>query len=369
MARGSGRWIQLVAAIALLAAGCGGGNGPAAGGGTPNSPASTASPAPASARLALVTLRGSGHIVVRDLSDIGHPTTVATLEISPPQAQFISATEVSYLDPNFIGDFATSPSNLMRAPLAGTPGTLVVKAGHGIVLYAWAPDGKTVAYVTTTNDKSELHLVSQGNDRLVSSMPSIVGGCETPTCAFLLEFRLLYSPDGKFISLTQSFGGPNFRLWNSDGKLLKSNPNGSSYSMSVWSGGSLYFVDANGVEVWRDGVTAAFLPGVRWIRPKGSPDGSRIVYAASDSAGSTHVYVVNTTTKSIHEIKKSRREPVFLTSRYLWYQGERACSTADLCDKSLPVISNGTNYIYDLQDGTEATSIIEAVHDVWPHAA
>jgi len=318
--------------------------------------------------LALVTLRGGGHIVVRDITDIGHPTTVATLGISPPQAQFISATELSYLDPTFIGDFATNPSNLIRAPLAGSPGTLVVKAGHGIVLYAWAPDGKTAAYVTTTNDKSELHLVTGENDRLVGSMASILGGCETSSCAYLTEFRLLYSPDGKFISLTQSFGGPNFRLWNSDGKLLKSNPDGSPYSMSVWSGGSLYFVDANGVEVWHGGVTSAFLPGVRWLRPKGSPDGSQIVYAASDSAGSTHVYVVNTSTKSVREIKKSRREPVFLTSRYLWYQGERACATADLCDKSLPVTWNGINYIYDLQDGTEATSIIEQVHDVWPHA-
>ncbi len=362
--------MRLVAVTALLAAGCGSGNSPGAGAVAASSPATTASASPASsASLALVTLRGGGHIVVRDITDISHPTTVASLGISPAQAQFISATELSYLDPNFIGDFATNPSNLVRAPLAGTPATLVVKAGHGIVLYDWAPDGKTVAYVTTTSDKSELHLVTGANDRLVSSMPSILGGCETPTCAFLVEFRLLYSPDGKFISLTQSFGGPNFRLWNSDGKLLKSNPDGSSYSMSVWSGGSLYFVDANGVEVWHDGGMSAFLPGVRWVRPKGSPDGSQIVYAASDSAGATHVYVVNTTTKSVREIKKSRREPVFLTSRYLWYEGERACATADLCDKSLPVISNGTNYIYDLQDSTEATSIIGQVHDVWPHAA
>src|SRR5213593_4411894 len=185
-------WIQLVAATALLAAGCGSGSGPAAGAVTSSSPTTIASAPPASSvSLALVTLRGGGHIVVRDITDIGHPTTVATLGISPPQAQFISATELSYLDPTFIGDFATNPSNLIRAPLAGSPGTLVVKAGHGIVLYAWAPDGKTAAYVTTTNDKSELHLVTGENDRLVGSMASILGGCETPSCAYLTEFRLL----------------------------------------------------------------------------------------------------------------------------------------------------------------------------------
>jgi len=359
----SGRWLRLVAATALLAAGCGSGNPSATGSVTPSAtPAATAS-------LALVTLRDSGKVVVVDLTDISHPRTIGTLEMGPPQAQFISASELSYLDPTFVGDFATNLSNLVRAPLAGSPTTLVAKAGHGILLYAWAPDGKTAAYVTTTNDASELHLVAGGSDKLVSSMPSILGGCETPSCAFATQFRLLYSPDGKNISLSQSFGGPNFRLWTSEGKLLKSNPEDSSYSMSVWSDASLYFVDAGGVEAWRDGATSPFLPGVHWLRPHASPDGSQIVYAASDSGGSTHVYIVNTSTKSIREIKKSRREPVFLTSRYLWYEGERACVAADLCDRSLPVTTSGISYIYDLQNGTEATSTIDQVYDVWPHAS
>lgn len=289
--------------------------------------------------------------------------------MTPPQPRLVSATEFAYLDPDVIGDFATYPANLMRAPFSGSPKTLVASAAHGIVLYAFAPDGRTAAYLSTHSFGSELHLVTGGNDRLVSSMPPIFGGCESQSCAFRMDLRFTYSPDGKYISLTQSLGGPNFRLWSSEGKLLKSNPDGSSYSMSVWSGGSLYFVDGNGVWVWRDGVTTPFLSGVRWIRPKGSPDGSHIVYAASDSAGTTHVYVVDTATSSIREIKKFRREPVFLTSRYIWYQGERACVAADHCDNSLPVTWNGTDYIFDLQDGTEATSIIDEVYDVWPHAA
>jgi len=366
----SGRWLRVIAATALLAAACGSGNPSSTGAVTSASPTSIASPTPTpSANLALVTLRSSGFVVVRDLSDISHPKTVGTLQVGAPQAQFVSGTEFSYLDPQYIGDVGTSASNLMRTPVAGSPATLVVKAAHGIVLYAWSPDGKTAAYVTNTDKASELHLVTASNDRPVSTMPAILGGCENPICAFATEFRLLYSPDGKYISLSQSFGGPNFRVWNSEGKLLTSNPDGSSYGMTVWAGGNLYFVDANGVEVWRDGVTSPFLPGVRWLRPHASPDGTQIVYAASDSAGVTHVYVVNTSNKAIREIKKLRREPVFLTSRYLWYQGERACKAGDLCAPSLPVIFSGTTYIYDLQEGTESTSIIEEVHDTWPHAA
>src|SRR6266550_6299748 len=184
----SGRWLRLVAATALLAAGCGSGNPSATGSVTSALPTSTVTATPTSTKsLALVNLRGVSHIVVRDLSDIDHPTTLAALGMTPPQPQFVSSTEFAYLDPDVIGDFATYPANLMRAPFSGSPKTLMVSAVHGIFLYAFAPDGRTAAYLSTHSFGSELHLVSGGNDRLVSSMPSILGGCEASTCAFLLD--------------------------------------------------------------------------------------------------------------------------------------------------------------------------------------
>ena len=65
-----------------------------------------------------------------------------------------------------------------------------------------------------------------------------------------------------------------------------------------------------------------------------------------------------------------RSEPVFLTSRYIWYQGERDCVPADGCGTNPPFHpASGKTYIYDLQDGTETGSVITSVADVWPHAA
>jgi len=61
---------------------------------------------------------------------------------------------------------------------------------------------------------------------------------------------------------------------------------------------------------------------------------------------------------------------VFLTSRYIWYEGERACVAADVCGSAPgghPL--NGKTYIYDLQTGTETESIITGVADVWPQPA
>jgi len=298
--------------------------------------------------------------VVRDISDINHPKTVGNLGTvtTSYQAQFVSATALTYAD---------QTASIIRVPLAGSPKTVVAKSAQAMLL-TWSPDSSTLAYISNDFSKSQLHFVAGGQNRVATSMPPFSGGCESQSCGVASDFRLSYSQDGQLIALTQSWGGPNFRLWTSAGKLLKDNA-GGIYAMSTWSGNNLYTVDASGVVVMRDGVAASFLPGVRWLRPKGSPSGGQIIYAATDKAGWDHVYVVDTTTKKVRELKKARSEPVFLTSRYIWYQGERACLATDACDGSLPVIANGKSYIYDLQDGTEAESIITSVADVWPHAA
>jgi hypothetical protein len=317
----------------------------------------------------LVTLRGSNQLVVRDITDIAHPTTVSTLG-SIREPEFVSATDVSSIDWRDGQD----ENRLMRMPLSGNPTTIVTKACQGIIGFAWSPDGTTAAYVADVTDyetyyASELHLVSGGQDRVVSSMPFLLGGCETRSCGDRSDIRLSYSPDGMFISLVQSFGGPNFRLWTSDGKLLKSNEPHLSYGMSAWSGGSLYFVSSSGVAAWHNGVVSSFLPGVSWLRPKGSPAGGQIVYAARDQSGWAHTYLVDTGSGKVRELKAAREEPVFLTSRYIWYQGERSCVAVDQCDPGLLVVPNGKTYIYDLQTGTETESMITGVADVWPHAA
>jgi hypothetical protein len=369
-------WFRVVAVTALFAAACGSPATGTATSGTRITPTFTNNPtptvtaiplqpglcqAPLNRCLALVTLRGSNNVVVRDITDITHPKTIGNVglnqEIQGPK--FVSATVVSY----------ANVSGVLRMPLVGSPKTVVAKSSQ-VFLFAWSPNGSTLAYISNSLDKSALHLVTGGQDRVVSSMSPFNGGCESESCAIGSDFRLLYSQDGHFISLVQPWGGPNFRLWDSDGKLLKSNePANVSYSMSVWSGNGLYVVGADGVAVWRNAVVSSFLPSVRWIRPKGSAGGGQIVYAVRDRSGLAHTYIVDTTTRKVRELKSARSEPVFLTSRYIWYQGERLCVAADNCDPSFPVVTTGKTYIYDLQDGTETQSIITGVYDVWPHAA
>lgn len=319
----------------------------------------------------MVSLRGSTQVLVRDLTDFSHSITVSTLGLGAVQRpQFISAAELAYVD----RPPGPDQERLVRVPLVGSPVTPVATACLGIIAFTWSPDGRTAAYLADVTDykdyaASQLVLVTEGKNRVASVMPFLGGGCESMSCADGSDIRLSFSPDGHFISLVQSWGGPNFRLWTSDGKLLMSNEPGVGYRMSAWSGNSLYFVDDKGVAVWRGGVVSSFLPGVSWLRPKGSPLGGQIVYAARDRSGLAHTYLVDTATKRTRELKAGRAEPVFLTSRFIWYQGERLCVAADHCQSGWPVIASGKSYIYDLQDGTETESDITGVFDVWPHSA
>jgi Tol biopolymer transport system component len=312
--------------------------------------------------LALVTLRGSNQIVIRDVTDINHPTTVTRLG-AVPWPQFVSASQLSYVD----------GQKLIRVPLAGSPKTTVatLPSSQWMLVSTWSPDGSTAAYVANGDTKSELRTVTGAANQSFASMGPFNGGCETRSCGDGSDFKLSFSPDGNYISMMQDWGGPNFLLWTADRKPVTTHqPAGSSYHMSVWSGNSLYFVDASGVVVWRNGQLSTFLPGVRWLRPKGSPDGGRIVYMTRDAKSLGHIWVVDTATRKVSELKSSRAEPAFLTPRYVWYKGQGACNTsAPDCYVDFPVADTGTTYIYDLQTGIESQSIITQVYDAWPHAA
>lgn len=368
------RRLRVMAVTALVASACV--STPTAGS-TPSpsaSPSAAASPtasppaakacAPANPCRALVTLRGVNSIVVRDITDINHPKTVSSLgPVSLPL--FASGSEVSYFD--------YDSHNLIRTPLAGSPKTTVLNSTQFMGYLAWSPDGTTAVYLANPGSSMVLHAVGAGGDRVLDeglpAMPAV--GCESVFCtlAETTDVRLLYSPDGAHISLVENFINVKvFRLWTAGGKLLVANDSDVRW-MSTWSGNGLYYRDANGVEVWRDGTTSSFLSGVAWIRPKASPTGGQIAYETRDARRLATTFVVDTTTRKIRELKKARFGPVFLTSRYIWYQGQRACVAADHCPTGWSVLPSGKTFIYDLQTGTEAESVITTVEDVWPHAA
>lgn len=324
----------------------------------PEFSASTAS----NRNLALVSLGQSDEFVVRDVTNIDHPFTASSLgSLVDYGAVFVNANELS----DAIGDVG-----LFRMPLDGSARHVVTPCGAKPL--AWSPDGTQAAYVAGTADPKveALHLVTAGLDRVVDSMPAqdFGVGCEAsgPGCADNWEISLLFSPDGAFISFMQQLPVSVFRIWTRDGVQVKA-LDGTTATMQVWSGNTLYWRDDKGVEAWRNGIQSLVLPGVQWVRPHASSAGGQIVFEVRDAKDATaHVRLLKVATGSAQEVAASRSEPAFLTARYLWYLGEDPCSAPDPCVGPTKVTAY---YIRDLQTGTEYLSVIKQIWDVWPHPA
>jgi hypothetical protein len=314
--------------------------------------------APSNRNLALVRLGGANQTVVRDVTDINHPSTVAVLDIPSRSPVFVSATDVSWSWDDMI-------SNIYRHRFASKP-TLVAQCSW---LFDWSSGGTSMVYVFADERGTTIHQRIGGRDQVLGSIPNLpVIGCDSQSCVDNWDFRLLYSPDGTEISLVEGIGESVFRIWTADGKLLKSVDSKSPMTMSVWSGSSLYFRDAAGVEAWHKGTTSLILPGVAWISPKASSGGGQIVYTVRETSGLPSVNVLDTASGKARLLVRSRSGAVFLTPRNIWYRGERLCAAGDQCPTG-PTIATGKTYIYDLQTGLEMESIITDVADVWPHGA
>jgi hypothetical protein len=322
----------------------------------------------------LVTLSGSNEVVVRDITNIDSPATVA--HPGSPNRQglsFVNATELA----------ATDNQNVFRMPLTGTPQTQVshLCPPSAVVLFGWSRDGRSLTYIEETEAYTTpgqgtfvWHLVTNGSDRVIGTAP-VWCHCGGEGGADIFDFRVGFSTDGSYVFLAENTvpasgekTGNDFQIRRVDGALvteMKPSPP-DLVTMGVWSGDSLYFRDTRGVEVWTNGTIRPFLPGVAWVRPKANPAGGEITYFARGSDGLGHVYVVSTASGLVTELTKAARiEPIFLSPRYIWYQGERLCTSSDSCPFANTLLT-GVDYIYDRQTGTESVSRITYVYDVWP---
>jgi hypothetical protein len=339
----------------------------------PSETTTFASASPTDRNLVLGRMNGSATTVVRDITDIAHPSTIGTplLDLSPAgrldpwgpwRPMFIGGSE--------IGD--GTDGHLGLVSIVGGQRVTVYSAQcrSGIVTYAWNNGGDYLSYVIEVpeniSSRFEWHLVGHGTDRVLGYAPAWCHcGGTGPADNYSLYAK--FSPDGKYVSWVEdgvAVGGSDLQVRRLDGTLVGSESTGS---MSVWSGGDLYFRDGNGVERWRAGAVTLVLRTAAWIRPQASPGGGQIAYWARAQDGLGRVFVLDTSTGTSRQIStEPRMEPVFLSSRYIWYVGERTCLPTDVCALA-QTITTGVSYVYDLQDGTESTSAIAAVYDVWPH--
>lgn len=309
--------------------------------------------------LAIVRLSGSNGLVVRDVTDINNPTTVASLDIPDSGPRFINASEVAW-------EWSDAHTNLFRTRIGSGSNTVVASCTP--TFYDWSPDGTTLTYVSWDGKVSQLRQLKAGVDSALTSLPALPQGvgCESDSCADTWQFEVSYSPDGRYVFVAETPFN-SLRIYSSAGNVVFA-PNSQGVTRAVWSGAGLYFQDSAGIEVWQAGSVSTVLKGVAWIAPIGSPAGGSILFTIRDASGLPRVRLLDTATGTVRDLASAADRPHFLTARYVWYRGMRLCSSTDTCPLG-PVTPTGKTYIYDLQTGVSVESRITDVIDTWPHAA
>jgi hypothetical protein len=339
---------------------------------TPEVPRSFPSSTASNRNLVIAKLRGSDQWVIRDVTDIGHPSTVTTVDLTASattRATFVSASTISYVD---------SFRQLVWSPLSGA-GNQVVAAvceSPSIEAFAWSPDGQSFTYLVDPEDPAsafQWHLVAGGVDRVIGTAPL---WCYCGEGNEDMSLAVNFSLDGQSVSLVEYVNkGTDLQVRRLDGSVVGSEIRGDHFypsppTMGVWSGTNLFFRDKQGVERWTDGAIKPFLPGVAWLDPRASPNGDQIAYAVRGSDHFHHVSIVDLATGQVHQLSSQpRTSPFYLTPRYIWYRGVRQCAPGDPCIGTEPMTLTGKTYVYDLQTGIEYDSLIADVVDTWPHGA
>jgi hypothetical protein len=138
-------------------------------------------------------------------------------------------------------------------------------------------------------------------------------------------------------------------------------PKGAQPEMAVWSPTSeTLFYRQNG-DVWQwtqAGGAQRYLPGVNWYYPTFSPSGSHLAYSVPRADGLHDIFLIDLAhSGSPQLIKGARNLPYFLNSTQIWYWSEGNGICGPSADHPL---------VYDITNGSEASTIIDQLVAVWP---
>jgi dipeptidyl aminopeptidase/acylaminoacyl peptidase len=323
---------------------------------------------PAGHQLALVTLQGVQGIVVRDVTDLQRPVTRCGLS-GGAYLRFVSGTRISYIVMSssdlgasgalYLVDLNTSTTSLVRAWSSG---------GYASWVYAWSPDGQKLSYLSSDATGVKWHLLSAAGDKVLASLGTVPGrGVNLDNDDAMVGF----SADGQYVAVEETFTAqaPPIQIVRlSDLKSVYTRADGT---MATWAATSarFYFRTTGGVLVWDPtGKVQPVNPGVQWIRPWPSADGSHITFSTLNPQGNHVVGVIDTNGGPVAlASSEPRANPGFLTSTLVWYAGEVLCTTTTPCGLGGPGLT-GKTYLYDIA-GVESGSVDTAFYDSWPHIA
>lgn len=344
----------------------------------PNGPVSVAS----AARVSGITCTGSigasdsvaivqlhdGSKVLRDYSDPLHPRTACQLPSQSWEMQLIDSRHLLAGGENYLYAVVTLPAVTYQwFQLPSGPDNFPTLLGV-------SPRFDAIAYLSPDlpNNTDKVHVVTAGSDAILAVVPNPHGGrCGSPEDsrpgAYQHAGQDLYAldqPIPSFNSLVVIRGNvPELQIVPPGTQFPQDAwPQGQQPAMAVWSPTSETLYYRKGGDVWKwtgQSGPQRFLPGVSWYYPTISADGTHLAYAALRSDGLHNVYLVDLAHNGAPQMigKGARNLPAFLNSRQLWFKSEAQGPCGPGGDVPL---------VYDLVDGSEASSIIDFVQSVWP---
>jgi Tol biopolymer transport system component len=317
---------------------------------------------------ALLVMQGSAAPVLADVSDARNPRTICTFtgNWSP---ELVTQTMISWSatqgSPGTFGDSLVGVLDLFT----GTSTVVATWSGGGFMdgLHAWSPDRGFLAYVTSDANGVNLHLLSGGGDRVVSTMGPVPGRGANPSED---DAYLGFSPDGAYFAFVQTFSATGDHLQirhTTDGSLAYSQASGT---MAVWgsTGSRLYFRAPLGsvVSLWDSsgGASQAFGQELAWIRPRADAGDDNLAFTVRDAAGTPHVWVYGHGGRSGGQLPNLRSSPAWLNTTAAFYLEEAPCGNN--CGPGPSTQPDGKTFTYDVGTQVESASRISQVLGAWP---
>jgi len=322
------------------------------------------------AQEALITLQGSTHPVLADVTDPVHPRTICTITGSWTP-QLVSQQMVSW---SATQGSPGTPGASVIATLDLFTGTGALAAGWtggGFMdgLHSWSPDqSSTLVYVTSDASAVTVHLLSGGGDRVVSTFGAVPGRGVNPNED---DAFIGFSPDGAFFAFEQTFtgSGDHLDVWSRSGLVFSQ----ANATMATWgsTGSKLYFRQPNAavVYVWDSAGPAgnrsqAFGQQFAWIRPRADAGDDYLAYTVRDSNGIPSVWLYGHGGRAGGQLPNERSTPSFLNSGTVFLIEEAPCGAN--CGLGPATQPDGKTFTYSIASQAETASTIASVLGEWP---
>ena len=317
---------------------------------------------------ALLVMQGSTATVLADVTDPRNPRPICTITGSWT-AQLVTQTTISWSatqgSPGASGDSVVAALDLFT----GNSTVAATWSGGGFMdgLHAWSPDRSFLAYVTSDAAAVNLHLLSGGGDRVVSTLGAVPGRGANPNED---DAYLGFSPDGAYFAFVQTYSSSGDHLQirhTQDGSHAYTQPLGT---MATWgyAGSVLYFRKpvTSVISLWDPSgvVTQAFGEQLSWIRPRADAGDDNLAFTVRDTAGTPHVWIYGHGGRSGGQLPNVRSSPVWLNTTAFFYVEEAPCGTT--CGPGPTTQPDGKTFTFDLGQQAETASRIIQVLGAWP---